>query len=136
MNLCWCLFVITPNESLEICFTVPKTCFQTIKDKLNVSALLQCWLVPVLLLNKHSLNHSRDTRASVSGIEERCRPFLPERELHGLRLFVWPCCTICSGCSIKKRHNMTFWWTWDQNSHAYCLSLSYMTQTELWKQLF
>lgn len=76
MNLCWCLFVITPNESLEICFTVPKTCFQTIKDKLNVSALLQCWLVPVLLLNKHSLNHSQDTGARRASSAQRRSPWV------------------------------------------------------------
>lgn len=76
MHLCWCLSVITPNKSLEIFFTVPKTCFQTIKDKLNVSALLQCWLVPVFLLNKHSLNHNQDTGARRAPSAQRQSPWV------------------------------------------------------------
>lgn len=40
-----------------------------------MSALLQCWLVPVLLLNKHSLNHSQDTGARSASSAQRRSPW-------------------------------------------------------------
>lgn len=145
VNVCWCLFVISPNASLDIFFTVLKTCFQTLKDKQNVSALLQCWLVPDLLLNKHSLNRSQDTRARSASSAQRRSPGVGLRNTaapssQSGNFMVCGClfglAALFSVATVSR--NGTTWHTDELENRIVMLTvcLSCLTQTELWKHLF